>query len=134
MRYPQVHFFQLHQEIAVPAISAWSVCILENGDIAAGCSDNRVYVFTRDEARKATPELMALYESELEKFSQSGEAMDTDENELPEEVGGVKVADMPGRDALTIPGSRHGQTKMIKDGKNISVHEWSESKQPFVQL
>ncbi len=71
--------------------------------------------------------LQALYEAEVEKFKQPVEAMDDGESGLPEEIGGVKVADMPGPDALFNPGNRHGQTKMIKDGGNISVHEWSES-------
>ena len=51
--------------------------------------------------------------------------LDTDDG-LPEEVGGVKVSDMPGPEALNMPGRRDGQTKMIKDGNTISVHNWSE--------
>ena len=52
--------------------------------------------------------------------------LDTDEG-LPEEVGGVKVSDMPGPEALNMPGRRDGQTKMIKDGNTISVHSWNEA-------
>ena len=53
----------------------------------------------------------------------------TGEAGLPEEVGGVKVSDMPiGPDALNIPGRRDGQTKMVKwPAKNkITAHSWSE--------
>ena len=39
----------------------------------------------------------------------------------------MKVSDMPGPEALNIPGRRDGQTKMIKDGNTISVHSWSEA-------
>jgi len=45
---------------------------------------------------------------------------------LPPVIGGVKVEDIPGPDALSRPGKRDGQTKMIKDGGTVSVHEWSQ--------
>ena len=52
----------------MPAISAWCVCILENGDIVVGCSDNRIYIFTADEKRAAPQELVALFDAEMAKF------------------------------------------------------------------
>ena len=117
---------KLNQTISVPAISAWCVCILENGDIVVGCSDNRIYIFTADEKRAAPQELVALFDAEMAKF-QKPESMDTDDTGLPEEVGGVKVADMPGPDILNMPGKRDGQTKMVRDGNTVSVHSWSEA-------
>ena len=50
---------------------------------------------------------------------------------MPEEVGGVKVSDMPiGPEALSVPGRRDGQTKMVKWPKEskITAHTWSEGK------
>ena len=50
---------------------------------------------------------------------------------FPEEVGGVKVADMPiGTEALDTPGRRDGQTKMVKwpAQKKITAHSWSAGK------
>ena len=50
---------KLGQNIPVPAISVWSVAFMEgNGDIVAGASDNKVYVFTSDEGRMASSEQM----------------------------------------------------------------------------
>ena len=46
---------------------------------------------------------------------------------LPEEIGGVKTSEMPGPEALSRPGNREGQTKMIRQGNNVSVHSWSAS-------
>ena len=40
--------------------------------------DNRIYVFTTDEKRNASPELVALYEAELAQLKQP-EAMETDD-------------------------------------------------------
>lgn len=113
------------QTLAVPALSAWCVRFLENGDIAVGCSDNRIYVFTCEDERKAPGELMALYDAEIARFQQPTENTSTDE--LPEEVGGVKVSDMPGPDVLAQSGKRDGQTIMVRDGKTITVHSWSQA-------
>ena len=46
------------QHIPVPAMSVWSVDVMANGDLVAGTSDNKIYVFTKDEDRMAPPELM----------------------------------------------------------------------------
>lgn len=121
---------KINQVVAIPAISVWSVCFLDNGDIAAGCSDNRVYVFTVDASRQASDDMIALYNSELEKVSQP---MDTTE-ELPEEVGGVKVKDMPGPDALLLNGKRNGQTMMVRDGNTVTVHSWSSSDEKWTKV
>lgn len=117
---------KLSQSILVPALSTWCACVLDNGDIVVGCSDTRIYVFTSDEKRNASQELVALYEAEMTRFKQP-EAMETDDTGLPEEVGGVKVADMPGPEVLNMPGRRDGQTKMVRDGNTVSVHSWSEA-------
>ena len=41
-------------------------------------SDTRIYVFTSDEKRNASQELVALYEAEMTRFKQP-EAMETDD-------------------------------------------------------
>ena len=120
---------KFNQTLVVPALSAWCVRFLENGDIAVGCSDNRIYIFTMDEKRCAYPEIVALYEAETARFQQQDSSAENvgGDDELPEEVGGVKVADMPGPEVLNTPGRRDGQTIMVRDGKTITVHSWSQS-------
>ena len=81
---------KLNQTLAIPALSAWCVRVLENGDIAVGCSDNRIYIFTQNAKREAQKELVALYDAEVLKFKEPA-AMETDVNELPEEVGGESI-------------------------------------------
>jgi hypothetical protein len=41
----------------VPAASVWSTCVLPNGDIAASCSDAKIYVFTADTSRAAPDDI-----------------------------------------------------------------------------
>ena len=43
----------MSQTLNVPAQSVWCLAILPNGDIAAGCSDHRVYIFSNDTKRIA---------------------------------------------------------------------------------
>ena len=106
---------KFRQTLPIPALSAWCVRFLNNGDITVGCSDNRIYIFTMDEGRKASPEIIALYDAEIARFQQPQQAMeqDDDDDDLPEEVGGVKLVDMPGPEALQQPGKRDGQTMMV---------------------
>jgi phospholipase A-2-activating protein len=96
---------------------------LDNGDIAVGCSDNRIYIFTMDDSRKASPEIIALYDAEMAQFQIPRESDNGDE--LPEEIGGVKLVDMPGPEALNQAGKRDGQTMMVRDGKLVTAHSWS---------
>ena len=46
----------MHQTLNVPAQSVWCLAVLPNGDIAAGCSDHRIYVFSNDSKRIADGE------------------------------------------------------------------------------
>ena len=73
----------------------------------------------------------ALYETQLGEFKKSinSATNGTGGSGLPEEVGGVKVCDMPiGPDALAVPGRRDGQTKMVKwpSENKITAHQWSQ--------
>ena len=124
---------KLQQEIHLPAISVWSVAVLPNGDIACGCSDSKIYIFSAEKSRTAPADLLALFNAEVERFRQSKNET-SNGTELPDEIGGVKTSDIPGPDALQYPGNREGQTKMIRDGSTVSVHSWSASEQTWTKL
>jgi len=120
------------QTLPIPALSAWCVRFLDNGDIGVGCSDNRIYIFTMDDSRKASPEIIALYDAEMAQFQIPRESNNGDE--LPEEIGGVKLADMPGPEALNQPGKRDGQTMMVLDGKLVTAHSWSMAEGSWTKI
>lgn len=82
--------------------SVWSVTSF-HGDIVAGTNDGLVRVFTRDQARFASEEVMKHFV----------EAVTSRESEAAKEIGGVKVNDLPGPEALYQDG-KEGQTKMIR--------------------
>lgn len=93
------------QTITLPAQSVWSVAYLNNGDIVTGSSDGLVRVFTQEESRYAD-------EAALTKFAEEVQAL---ERQSMQEIGGVKVSDLPGKEALFNPGKKAGQMLMIRD-------------------
>ena len=103
------------QTLYLPAISVWSVCVLPSGDIAAATNDGCVRVFTRDPSRQASHEVQEVYEAELSKVALAAQ----------QNLGGVKLTDLPGPEALYEPGAKDGQQKMVtfKYLFPISIHK-----------
>lgn len=88
--------------LKLPVHSVWSVANF-HGDIVAGTNDGLVRIFTKDKTRFASETVLKAFD----------EAIVTREAELSKEIGGVKVNDLPGPEALYQEG-REGQTKMIR--------------------
>ncbi|GAA5829533.1 hypothetical protein JCM11251_000195 [Rhodosporidiobolus azoricus] len=104
---------EVDQEILVPALSVWSLAALPNGDIACGCSDNLVWIFTRDEARVADQATTREYEGRLEERRSSKRAKET-----------PAVAE---KDALEQAGSKEGEVKLIRVGELTKAYQWDGS-------
>lgn len=102
------------ESITLPAQSVWSVACLKNGDIVTGSSDGLVRIFTRDEARYASPENLTKFKEEVDNLLQQS----------TQEIGGIKVSDLPGKEALYEPGKRAGQMKMIREGGKVVAYTW----------
>ena len=98
------------QTLYLPVISVWGVAALTNGDIAAACNDGCVRVFTKDAGRVAPDEVLAAYEEELAKLAVAAE----------QELGGIKLSDLPGPESLFEPGVRDGQQKMVRTGEKVN--------------
>jgi phospholipase A-2-activating protein len=115
---------EVSQTIYHPAISVWSVCCLPNGDIVSGASDGMIRVFSTDPGRHASQEVQEIFEAELSKLALAAQ----------QELGGVKLSDLPGPEALFEPGRKDGQTKMVRDGEAVSVHSWSMAEQKWTKV
>eukprot|EP00092_Neocalanus_flemingeri_P037378 GFUD01040702.1.p1 GENE.GFUD01040702.1~~GFUD01040702.1.p1 ORF type:complete len:806 (-),score=248.04 GFUD01040702.1:260-2677(-) len=112
------------QTIYLPAISVWSVAVLANEDIAAATNDGCVRIFSRDPARQASKEIQAIFEEELSKVALAAQ----------QELGGVKLTDLPGAEALYEPGAKDGQQKMVRSGDAVSVHSWNMAEQKWDKI
>lgn len=104
------------QTIAHPTQSVWCVCALPNGDIATGASDGVVRIFTQDPSRVAEPQVISEYQESVAKSS------------IPAQIGDIKTEELPGPDALHIPGKKEGQTLMIRRKNAIEAYQWSQLK------
>lgn len=113
----------LVQTLTLPAISVWSVSVLPNGDIVCGSSDAAARVFTRDSALVADEATLKAYE-----HATSTQVLNQTQ------VGDIKKDDLPGVEALSQPGSKEGQTKMVKNGDVVEAHQWSASTQQWVKI
>ncbi|XP_056634387.1 phospholipase A-2-activating protein [Diorhabda sublineata] len=114
-----VKFWQNNEDrctIELPAQSIWAVACLSNGDIVTGSSDGIIRIFTLDESR-------VVDETNLLKFTEEVNAL---KKQALQEIGGVKVSDLPGTEALYEPGKRNGQMKMIRDGNSVFAYTWIE--------
>ncbi|SJX63555.1 related to DOA1-involved in ubiquitin-dependent proteolysis [Sporisorium reilianum f. sp. reilianum] len=113
----------LVQTLTLPAISVWSVSVLPNGDIVAGSSDAAARIFTRDASLVADEATLQAYEHAI-----STQTLNQTQ------VGDIKKDNLPGVEALSQPGSKEGQTKMVKNGDVVEAHQWSAASQQWVKI
>ncbi|KAJ6502016.1 WD-40 repeat-containing protein [Mycena sanguinolenta] len=110
------------QVLVHPAISVWTVSTLPNGDIVSGASDKIVRVFSASEDRWAPAEEIKAYEDEI--AQQSPSSHDAQQSLSSRSVGQLKIDNMT---ALSTPGTKVGQTKLVLNGDVTEVHQWDGS-------
>ncbi|KAG7022424.1 Phospholipase A-2-activating protein [Cucurbita argyrosperma subsp. argyrosperma] len=92
----------------------WDAKFLENGDIVTACSDGVLRVWTADQERIAEPQELESFASRLSQYKLKSKR-----------VGGLKLEELPGMEALQIPGTSNGQTKVIREGDNGVAYSWN---------
>ncbi|KAJ8763340.1 hypothetical protein K2173_002223 [Erythroxylum novogranatense] len=92
----------------------WDVKFLKNGDIVTACSDGVARIWTSTQERTADPLDLKSYVSYLSQHKLSRKR-----------VGGLKLEDLPGLEALQIPGTSDGQTKVVREGDNGVAYSWN---------
>lgn len=103
----------LVQEVIVPALSVWCLTSIPNGDLAAGCSDNRVWIFTRDAKRLADEATTAVYEAGLAERK-------------PKHAPATPLP-LASADELNQPGSKEGDVKLVETEGVTSAWQWDGS-------
>ncbi|KAL3597310.1 hypothetical protein D5086_008947 [Populus alba] len=101
----------------------WDVKFLENGDIVTACSDGVVRIWTSHQERIADPVDLDSYVSQLSQYKLSRKR-----------VGGLKLEDLPGLEALQIPGTSDGQTKIVREGDNGVAYAWNLREQKWDKI
>lgn len=102
------------ESFKLPAQSVWTVACLPNGDIVTGSSDSVVRVFTQDESRVASDDVLMAFNEEVAALTE----------QTMQEIGGYKISDLPGKEALYEPGKKAGQMKMIREPQGVVAYTW----------
>ncbi|NXL88987.1 PLAP protein, partial [Alectura lathami] len=113
------------QTIRLPAQSIWCCCVLDNSDIVVGASDGIIRVFTKSLERAASAEEIQAFENELSQASIDPKTGD---------LGDINVDDLPGKEHLKDPGTRDGQTRLIKDNGKVEAYQWSISEGRWIKI
>uniref|UniRef100_A0A2P2MGW9 Phospholipase A-2-activating protein n=1 Tax=Rhizophora mucronata TaxID=61149 RepID=A0A2P2MGW9_RHIMU len=101
----------------------WDAKFLENGDIVTACSDGVVRIWTSHQDRVADPLDLKSYVSQLNRYKLS-----------KKRVGGLKLEDLPGLEALQVPGTSDGQTKVVREGDNGVAYAWNLREQKWNKI
>lgn len=103
------------QAVTLPCISVWTVTVLPNDDIAVGCSDKKIYLFTASSERQATKESIEEFRQVVQDLGISEQSIDN-----------LKRTDLPGYEALQDTTADEGTTKMVKSPAGvIEAHQFS---------
>ncbi|KAL6880418.1 hypothetical protein ACP4OV_011983 [Aristida adscensionis] len=92
----------------------WDAKFLENGDIVTACSDGIARIWTTDNSRFCSDEELAAYTDLISQYTLSRKT-----------VGGLKLMDLPGIEALQVPGNSDGQTLIVREGDNGVAYSWN---------
>ncbi|XP_066460396.1 phospholipase A-2-activating protein isoform X1 [Eleutherodactylus coqui] len=113
------------QTIRLPAQSVWCCCVLENEDIVVGSSDGIIRVFTASQERMASAEEIQAFEDEL-----SQAVIDPKTGDL----GDIKIEDLPGKEHLSEPGTREGQTRLVNVDGKVEAFQWSVAEGRWMKI
>lgn len=111
----------------------WAVAFLPNGDLVTGCADGVARVWSAKESRWAAKEVREGYEGSLvaRKEAASHAAANAESgggNGLP---AGLTLEDPS---ALNMPGTRDGQTKIIKEGSSGIAYSWDATNNTWERI
>ncbi|XP_068090719.1 phospholipase A-2-activating protein [Hyperolius riggenbachi] len=104
------------QTLRLPAQSVWCCCILDNGDIVVGASDGIIRVFTESQDRVASAEELQIFEDELSQATIDPKTGD---------LGDIKIDELPGKEHLSEPGTKEGQTRLVNEDGKVEAYQWS---------
>jgi phospholipase A-2-activating protein len=114
------------QTLSLPCQTVWHAVCLPNGDLCAACSDGSIRVFTQREAEFATAQEQEEYERELAQFAIPLKADSA--------LSQIDRNDLPGIEALRLPGRMEGQPLMINNNNEIEVYQWDSSASRWLKI
>ncbi|GAA6026839.1 hypothetical protein JCM8097_005899 [Rhodosporidiobolus ruineniae] len=102
------------QVLQLPALSVWSLAALPNGDLACGCSDNLIWIFTRDETRNADEATEEEFEGRMAELRALRAVKDA-------------VPNVQDEKALETEGEKEGEVKLVRKAQQVVAYRWEDS-------
>ncbi|XP_078430526.1 transducin family protein / WD-40 repeat family protein [Wolffia australiana] len=101
----------------------WDVKFMENGDIVTACSDGVARIWTSHSERYSEATEREAYISLISQNKISRK-----------KVGGLKLMELPGLEALQAPGKHDGQTMIIREGDNGVAYSWNSKENKWDKI
>uniref|UniRef100_A0A8C2NJA0 Phospholipase A-2-activating protein n=1 Tax=Capra hircus TaxID=9925 RepID=A0A8C2NJA0_CAPHI len=92
---------------------------------AQSICDGIIRVFTESEDRTASAEEIKAFERELSQATIDSKTGD---------LGDINAEQLPGREHLNEPGTREGQTRLIRDGEKVEAYQWSVNERRWIKI
>lgn len=105
----------------------WGVAFLPNGDLVTACADGVARVWTQEEGKVASREVIKSYEHNLNRRK---------EQEGGKVEGGVQESAIPMHDpsVLDMPGSHDGQTIVVRQGQSGMAYSWNHGESKWEMI
>ncbi|VDO12348.1 unnamed protein product [Rodentolepis nana] len=111
------------QTLPLPCQTAWCVTVTFDSDIAVGCSDSKIRLFSNNPKTQAPLAAIETYEAELASSQVSAESL-----------GEIEKHNLPGVEALAIPGRSEGEVKVIRENGALVCYQWSTSASQWLKV
>ena len=110
--------------------TVWCVAFVPDadGDCLTGCADGRARLWTRVPGRVAPPAELAAWEDSLARQTMARQQV---EQEQPSSIDWAALPPM--EQALAVPGTRDGQTRLVRASGGVQVYMWSAAQHKWLK-
>ncbi|XP_004363948.1 phospholipase A2-activating protein [Capsaspora owczarzaki ATCC 30864] len=111
------------QTINLPVPTIWAVAALPNNDIVVGSSDGAARIFTADQSRVASDDALRDFDDQVAAQS------------IPsQQIGDIDKNKLPGLEGLSVPGTKDGQNKIVRNNNTVEAYQWSAAKGEWTKV
>ncbi|KAM3182060.1 hypothetical protein ACTXT7_013169 [Hymenolepis weldensis] len=119
----EIQQLECQQTLLLPCQTAWCVTVTFESDIAVGCSDSKIRLFSKNPQSQSSAAAIEMYEAEL---ASSQVAVGS--------LGEIEKHNLRGVEALAIPGVSEGEVTVIRENGALMCYQWSKSASQWLKV
>ncbi|KAM7543018.1 hypothetical protein Aperf_G00000013916 [Anoplocephala perfoliata] len=119
----EVQQLECLQTIFLPCQTAWCVAVTFESDIAVGCNDGKIRLFSKNPETQASEAAMETYNAELASYQVSAGSL-----------GEIEKHILPGVEALSVPGRSEGEVIVVRESGSLMCYQWSSSAAQWLKV